>query len=233
MKKAFAIGALLSGIRCRAAQASEFGLLLDKEIGRAKPSRTGSGLQNGSYDKSSPTGVGFRAAYTFLDLKVAEFGAAVTYHPKSRTISNPTGTTIGKLGNQYVAIGVQADWKFLLNLHAGLDMRSEKLTTTTSSGTDSTTLTRPWVKAGVGFALPTPAVSPFVRLEVAVPLTTPIRPPVPPTTSARPWPRRSRWPSTAASGSDHRNDSRGRMELRVLGCSGGEAEGLSGSRGCW
>jgi len=70
-----------------------------------------------------------------------------------------------------VAIGVQADWKFLLNLHAGLDMRSEKLSTSTASANDSTTLTRPWVKAGVGYTLPTPVVSPFVRLELAVPLT--------------------------------------------------------------
>jgi hypothetical protein len=50
-------------------------------------------------------------------------------------------------------------------------MRSEKLSTTTNSGTDSTTVTRPWVKAGVGYALPAPVLSPFVRLELAVPLT--------------------------------------------------------------
>ena len=173
MKKAFAIGVLLLGLAAVPAKASEFGLLLDKEIGRAESfNGSGQGLLPGNYDKSSPSGLGFRAAYTFLDMKVAELGAAVTYHPKSQDDLNVGGTTIGKFGDQYVAIGVQADWKFLLNLHAGLDMRSEKLTTTTSSGSDSTTLTRPWVKAGVGFAMPTPVVSPFVRLEVAVPLTT-------------------------------------------------------------
>jgi hypothetical protein len=47
-------------------------------------------------------------------------------------------------------------------------MRSEKVSTSATG--DSTTLVRPWVKAGVGYAVPTP-VSPFVRLEVAVPLT--------------------------------------------------------------
>jgi hypothetical protein len=154
------------------AQASEFGLLLDKEIGRAETfNGTDPALRMGNYDAASPTGVGFRAAYTFLDLKVAELGAAVTYHPKTTDDLTVGGTTIGKYGDQYVAIGVQADWKFLLNLHAGLDMRSEKLTTTTDNG--STTLVRPWVKAGVGLAVPTPVVSPFVRLEVAVPLTSP------------------------------------------------------------
>ena len=168
MKNAFAIGALLFGLVALPAQASEFGLLLDKEIGRAQSfggNAGDQGLQRGGYDSASPTGYGFRAAYTFLNLKVAEFGAAVTYHPKSEADLN--GPSNGKYGNQYVAIGVQADWKLLLNLHAGLDMRSEKLTT----NSDSTTVTRPWAKAGVGFELPTPAVSPFVRLEVAVPLT--------------------------------------------------------------
>lgn len=172
MRNAFAIGVFLCGMAFVPAQASEFGLLLDKEIGRAETfNGTDPALRMGNYDAASPTGVGFRAAYTFLDLKVAELGAAVTYHPKTTDDLTVGGTTIGKYGDQYVAIGVQADWKFLLNLHAGLDMRSEKLTTTTDNG--STTLVRPWVKAGVGLAVPTPVVSPFVRLEVAVPLTSP------------------------------------------------------------
>jgi len=171
MRRAYAIGAFLCAIAAVPAQASEFGLLLDKEIGRAQAlSQAQQGLLAGDYDKANPTGYGFRAAYTFLDLKFAELGAAVTYHPKAQ--DDLSGPTPGKFGNQYVAIGVQADWKFLLNLHAGLDMRSEKLTTSPAGGpSDSTTLTRPWVKAGVGFSIPTPAVSPFVRLEVAVPLT--------------------------------------------------------------
>jgi hypothetical protein len=176
MKKAFATGVLLFGIVALPVKASEFGLLLDKEIGRAEAlsaaGAAGSGLPQGGYDRSSPTGLGFRAAYTFLDLKVAELGAAVTYHPKNQDDLSVGGSNVGKFGSQYVAIGVQADWKFLLNLHAGLDMRSEKLTTSPATGgSDSTTLIRPWVKAGVGYSLPTPVVSPFVRLELAVPLT--------------------------------------------------------------
>jgi len=170
MKKPIATAVVLMGLSFVPAHATEFGLLLDKEIGKAQTLGTaGSGLATGRYDAASPSGLGFRAAYTFLDLKVAELGAAVTYHPKSEAdLNGPTG---GKYGNQYLAIGVQADWKLLLDLHAGLDMRSEKLTTSTATGSDSTTLTRPWVKAGVGFAMPTPVVSPFVRLEVAVPLS--------------------------------------------------------------
>jgi hypothetical protein len=170
MRKAIATAVVAMGLSLVPAHATEVGLLLDKEIGKAQTlGANGSGLASGRYDAASPTGFGIRAAYTFLDLKLAELGAAVTYHPKSET--DLGGPTAGKYGSEYVAIGVQADWKLLLNLHAGLDLRSEKLSTTANGVSDSTTVTRPWVKAGVGFNLPTPVVSPFVRLEVAVPLS--------------------------------------------------------------
>lgn len=173
MKKTVGMGALLFVIACIPAQATELGLLLDKEIGRAETlGAAGSGLPAGGYERASPTGWGVRAAYTFLNLRVADLGAAVTYHPKSEDdLFGGSGGKQGRLGNQYLAIGVQADWKFLINLHAGLDLRSEKITTTANGVSDSTTLNRPWVKAGVGWVAPTPVVSPFVRLEVAVPLT--------------------------------------------------------------
>jgi hypothetical protein len=152
--------------------ASEFGILLDKQIGRAEAlGAAGSGMAAAGYDRVSPSGVGFRAAYTFLDMDIAELGAAVTYHPKANSNLTAGGNIVGTFGDQYTAIGVQADWKLLLDVHAGLDLRSEKLTSTAAGVSDSTTQTRPWVKAGVGYSLPTPVVSPFVRLEVAVPLS--------------------------------------------------------------
>lgn len=172
MKKALGMGALLASLTAIPAQATEFGLLLDKEVGRsATLGAAGSGLPAGGYDRASPSGWGLRAAYTFLDLKVAELGAAVTWHPKAEDDLVGGGGNQGKLGNQYLAIGLQADWKFLVNLHAGLDLRSEKVTTSANGVSDSTTLHRPWAKAGLGWSAPTPVVSPFVRLEVAVPLT--------------------------------------------------------------
>ena len=120
----------------------------------------------------SPSGAGVRVAYTFLDLKVADLGAAVTYHPKAQGDLTLRGNTIGKYGNEYASVGIQAEWKFLVNINAGLDYRSEKLTTTGLLGSDSTTLNRPWFRAGVGFSVPSPVVKPFVRLEVAVPVST-------------------------------------------------------------
>jgi hypothetical protein len=171
MNRALAVGAVVLAFASVQARASEFGILLDKEVGRSESLGAPGvpGLPAGSYDRASPTGFGFRYAYTFLNLDVAELGAALTYHPKAQDDLTQGGVNYGKLGNQYVAIGVQADWKLLMNIHAGLDLRSEKVTTSATS--DSTTFYRPWVKAGVGYSIPTPAVSPFVRLEVAVPLT--------------------------------------------------------------
>ena len=172
MKNAMFTGALLLALGSMPVMASEFGILLDKQIGRAEALATaGSGLSAGGYDRVSPSGVGFRAAYTLLDLDIAELGAAVTYHPQANSNITSGGTIAGSFGDQYTAIGVQADWKLLLDLHAGLDLRSEKLSTSVNGVKDTTTLTRPWVKAGVGFNMPTPVVSPFVRLEVAVPLS--------------------------------------------------------------
>jgi hypothetical protein len=173
MKKAIAVGAVFLALASLDARATELGLLVDKSVGRSQTlGAAGSGLPAGSYDRAAPTGWGVRAAYTLLDLDVAELGAAVTYHPKAQDDLIQSGINQGKLGNQYFAVGVQADWKFLVNLHAGLDLRSEKITSSAANGvSDSTTLWRPWVKAGVGWAAPTPVVSPFVRLEVAVPLT--------------------------------------------------------------
>lgn len=169
------LGSILFALAPLALQASdlEVGLLLDKEVGKAQTLAAASGgLGAGGYDAVSPSGVGFRAGYNFLDLKVAALGAAVTYHPKAQGDLVAGGSTLGKYGNEYVAVGLQAEWKFLVNLHAGLDYRSEKLTTTVGSTTDSTTLGRPWVKAGLGFSAPLPLVQPFVRLEVAAPLST-------------------------------------------------------------
>lgn len=173
MKKTLAAGLFLIGLGAVPASAGEVGLILDKQFGKAQAVNAAmTGMPAGNYDAVSPTGVGIRAGLTFLDLKVAEIGLALTYHPKAEGDLKFPGGAVGKYSTEYVAIGVQADWKFLLNLHAGLDMRSEKLTSTTPAGLrDSTTVTRPWVKAGVGFSVPTPVVSPFVRLEVAMPLS--------------------------------------------------------------
>ena len=147
--------------------AAEVGLLLDKQFGKAQAITA---FPSNKYDAVSPTGFGIRAGVSILDLKVAELGLTATYHPKAEgDLEHPVLGKIGKFGTEYIAIGAQVDWKFLVNLHAGVDLRREKYTSdVVGVGKESNTVTRPWVKAGVGFSVPTPVVSPFFRLEVAV-----------------------------------------------------------------
>jgi hypothetical protein len=65
------------------------------------------------------------------------------------------------------------DWKLLLNLNAGVEMRRETLSwdLVAPLGKEESTLNRPWARAGIGFSIPLPVVSPFIRLEVAIPLS--------------------------------------------------------------
>lgn len=164
------------------ATASEVGILVDKQIGQSITIPVSVGLDT-KLNSVSPTGFGIRGAYTLLDLKVIELGVAATYHPKAEADLEgglgPVTIHGGKAGGEYMAIGAQVDWKFLVNLHVGLDMRREKISNDaidwTVNGIGSsrlaeagdTTITRPWLKAGIGFSIPLPVVSPFVRLEAA------------------------------------------------------------------
>ena len=66
------------------------------------------------------------------------------------------------------------NWKLLVNVGAGVEYRSEKLSYRVTSpvvGSGDTTLGRPWARVNVGFSIPTPIVSPFFTLEVAAPLS--------------------------------------------------------------
>jgi hypothetical protein len=167
MKMLIRIAVVAVGLVALPVRASELGLLVDKQVGVAQA------FSAYNFDANKPSGYGIRGAYTVLDLKVAEVGLTATYHPESRTDLINSGSNVGKFNDEYMAIGAQVDWKFLVNLHAGVDIRREKLTTEGVSGigTGSTTYTRPWVKAGIGFSVPTPVVSPFVRLELAMATT--------------------------------------------------------------
>ena len=177
MKKTVLAGLVLLGGCALPAKAGEVGLILDKQVGKSQAIAAGAnvtagtGGAAGSYDAVSPTGVGIRAGYTLLDLEVAELGLNMTYHPKVQGDLVFSGTKLGTYSHEYAAVGIQADWKFLLNFSVGVDMRAERLTTSVSNQTDSTTMVRPWAKAGFGFSIPTPVVSPFVRLELAAPMT--------------------------------------------------------------
>ncbi|MDP2874565.1 MAG: hypothetical protein Q8O00_00180 [Holophaga sp.] len=170
MKKMARIALISATLMTVPAMASEFGIMVNKQFGKAQ-TVAGSTLPAGKVDSVAPTGFGIRGAYTLLNLKVAEIGLTASYHAKAEGDYVIGNQKHGKLANEYMAIGAQLDWKFLVNLHVGLDLRREKFTTSeflAAVNNGSTTATRPWVRAGIGFSIPTPVVSPFVRLEVAM-----------------------------------------------------------------
>lgn len=149
--------------------AGEVGVLLDKQFGKAQAASFGTGQK---YDAVSPTGFGIRGGVDVLDLKVAALQVNATWHNKTTGDLTYGGTKYGELENQYWAAGAMVNWKLLVNVGAGVEYRSEKLTFRPSSGASTdTTLGRPWARVNVGFSIPTPIVSPFFTVEVAAPLT--------------------------------------------------------------
>ena len=177
MKKTFVAGLVLLGSASLPVSAGELGVMVDKQIGAAQALAAGTSLGPnatlGSYSAVSPSGVGVRLGYTLLNLEVLELGVVGTYHPSVQGNLKIGGTNLGTYSNQYEALGIQADWTFLLNIHAGVEMRSEKLTANFNapvSVSTTETYTRPWMNAGLGLSLPLPFLKPFVRLEVAAPM---------------------------------------------------------------
>jgi len=146
--------------------AGELGVLLDKQFGKAQV------LTGNSYDSVSPTGFGLRGGLDVLDLKVAALQLNATWHNKTTGDLNVGGKKLGELDNQYWAAGAMVNWKLLVNVGAGVEYRSEKMTwRATSLGSGDTTTGRPWAKVNIGFSVPTPVVSPFFTVEVAAPLS--------------------------------------------------------------
>jgi len=152
--------------------AGEVGVLFDKQIGKAQ---TGSFTINQNYDAISPTGFGLRGGFDVLDLKVAALQLNATWHNKTTSDLDIGGVKKGEFDNQYWAAGAMVNWKLLVNVGAGLEYRSEKLTWSTplpnAYQRGSTTQGRPWARVNVGFSIPTPVVSPFFLFEVAAPLS--------------------------------------------------------------
>lgn len=149
--------------------AGELAVTADKLFGRAQTAAIG--LQQGRYDAISPTGFGARGAVDLLDLKVFSLAITAAYHARTESDLKVDGKQVGSYDHQYAALGAQVEWRLLAHFVVGAEMRQEKLTTAFEGLRESTTYTRPWIRGGVGFSMPTPFVSPFVRLEVAYAVT--------------------------------------------------------------
>jgi len=150
-----------------AAGGGEFGLLYSEQYGKAQKS----GSQE--YKEVNTSTIGVRGGWTFVDLKAVEFSLIGTYQPKAEADLLRNGAKVGKYGVGYGAIGAQVGWKFLVNFNLGIEYRQETLSWDLGTlGKTQSTLNRAWARAGIGFSIPLPGVSPFFRVEVAAPLST-------------------------------------------------------------
>ncbi|WP_028311262.1 hypothetical protein [Derxia gummosa] len=167
MKRIALLSLALAGATALPASAHELGLLLDQQF---TPSQDGGGTHVGFI---KPHGVGLRGAYTLVNLGVAEVGITGGWHDKvSDDIASAPSAAWNRASFGYTSLGVQADWKLLVNLNAGLELRREVVTLDRAAGgSEDHDFTRPWARVGFGWSLPTPVVSPFLRFEGAYALT--------------------------------------------------------------
>lgn len=144
-----------------AAQTFEVGLNISRQ---QYPSHS---ITGDSYEPQDKTVVAARFGYALVDFGPALFQVTAAYQPKTETEWKVNGaTTPSQLGQEYWGVGAMFNFKAVVAVGAGIEYRSEKLTTPGVSATYG----RPWARVNAGFAFPTPLVKPFIGLEVAAPL---------------------------------------------------------------
>ncbi|WP_257313977.1 hypothetical protein [Geothrix fuzhouensis] len=145
-----------------AAQSFELGLNVSRQ---QYPSHTELGAFK--VEPQDKTVVAGRFGYAIVDLGPALFQITAAYQPKVDTNVKVNGTTSPtQLGQEYWGVGAMFNFKAVVAVGAGVEYRSEKLSTPGVS----TTYGRPWVRINAGYAFPTPLVKPFIGIEVAAPL---------------------------------------------------------------
>jgi hypothetical protein len=113
-----------------------------------------------------------RAGYSFVDLGPALFQINVAFQPKASSELKVSGAATGiKLDHAATSLGLAFIFKAGVSASVGLDYRWDKLEGSFEGASASATYGRPWVRANLGFAFPTPALKPFLGLEVAAALT--------------------------------------------------------------
>lgn len=146
-----------------AAQSFEVGLNVSRQ---QYPSITEVGLMK--VEPQDKTVVAGRFGYALVDLGPALFQVTAVYQPKVDTDVQVNGVTSStQLGQEYWGVGAMFNFKALVAVGAGVEYRSEKLSTPGLS----TTYGRPWARVNAGYAFPSPLVKPFIGIEVAAPLT--------------------------------------------------------------
>lgn len=114
---------------------------------------------------------GARVGYSLLDLGPALLQVTAGYQPKVKfeTELNGVKDATREYEHQHYSVGAMFNFKAFVAVGAGVEYRFEKLETPANG---DTTYSRPWARANIGVAFPTPLVKPFVGLEVAMPLVT-------------------------------------------------------------
>lgn len=120
-------------------------------------------------EPAKKTVVGARFGYSIVDLGPALFQLTAGYQPEVKTDVEVNGNAIPgvEFKQKHWSVGAMFNFKAGVAIGAGVEFRNETL----SAGPDSTTYGRPWARANIGFAFPTPLVKPFIGLEVAAPMT--------------------------------------------------------------
>jgi hypothetical protein len=118
-----------------------------------------------------------RVGWSLIDWGPVMFQLTAGYQPESKATYTATfanspyhgnGTVAGDYKYSAYTVGAMFNFKLFLAFGAGLEYRSEGL----NNGLTSATWGRPWARANIGFAFPTPLVKPFIGIEAAMPLTT-------------------------------------------------------------
>ena len=170
MKKHAIAFALLLGSPL-AAQSWEAGLFLGQQQYPSPHTEVMPGV-TGQLNLDNKTVYAVRFGYSVMDIGPALFQITAGYQPESKTTINstlggaPSGTP-SDFKQSHWSIGAMFNFKAVVAVGAGLEYRAEKL----EAEGESTTYNRPWIRANIGYAIPSPMVKPFFGVEVAFPLT--------------------------------------------------------------
>jgi len=173
MKKTTLVLLLLMGVPL-AAQKWEVGLFAGQQ---SYKSVTDFGVTD---EPAKKTVASIRFGYAVADIGPALFQLTAGYQPLVKTDVKqsggtiPDGSSIPNLSydQKHWSVGAMFNFKAVVAVGAGLEYRSETLSTSGSNGLNtSATYGRPWARLNAGYAIPSPVVKPFFGLEVAAPLT--------------------------------------------------------------
>jgi hypothetical protein len=123
-----------------------------------------------TFEVKSKTVLGARVGYSVVDLGPALFQVTAGFQPKVDSEYDIGGANSGaKYHHEHMSVGAMFNFKAGVAFGAGIEYRFEKLGMTNVPVSDAS-YNRPWLRANVGYAIPSPVVKPFIGLELALPL---------------------------------------------------------------